>query len=250
MTCPATTDRRAYVPAWDTIRATSLAPSRRRPAAIRGLQYPQTAGSLSMARCSAVLPAQGLGASVEPFAVAVMFCDTCAFATPMGHQTNLLVMGPAGRRRYRLLAGDVQHSGCRGCRNHGSSRRNRCDERVHPKTEFARAPGKSRILARHPCAGGRSLDTRNGSSRRNRCDERVHPKTEFARAPGKSRILARHPCAGGRQRSSGGVDRVGAGGRQVSGPAAATSHRSSGRALGAARFRTSLPVLPRSAPQF
>ena len=78
-----------------------------------------------------------------------------------------------------------------------------------------------------------SLDARNGFSRRNRRDERVHPETEFARAPGKSRILIRHPGSGDRQRCSGGVGRVGAGGRQVFGSAVATSHRSGGRALGA-----------------
>ena len=46
----------------------------------------------------AVSLAQGLGAPVEPFAVAVVFGANCAFATPMGYQTNLLVMGPAGYR--------------------------------------------------------------------------------------------------------------------------------------------------------
>ncbi len=46
----------------------------------------------------AVSLAHGLGAPVEPFAVAVVFAANCAFATPMGYQTNLLVMGPAGYR--------------------------------------------------------------------------------------------------------------------------------------------------------
>ena len=46
----------------------------------------------------AVSLAQGLGAPIEPFAVAVVFGANCAFATPMGYQTNLLVMGPAGYR--------------------------------------------------------------------------------------------------------------------------------------------------------
>ncbi len=46
----------------------------------------------------AVSLAQGIGAPVEPFAVAVVFAANCAFATPMGYQTNLLVMGPAGYR--------------------------------------------------------------------------------------------------------------------------------------------------------
>ena len=46
----------------------------------------------------AVSLAQGLGAPVEPFAVALVFAANCAFATPMGYQTNLLVMGPAGYR--------------------------------------------------------------------------------------------------------------------------------------------------------
>ena len=46
----------------------------------------------------AVSLAADIGAPVEPFAVAVVFAANCAFATPMGFPTNLLVMGPAGYR--------------------------------------------------------------------------------------------------------------------------------------------------------
>jgi di/tricarboxylate transporter len=44
--------------------------------------------------------AAGLGADAFPFALAVAFGASCAFATPIGYQTNLLVMGP-GHYRFR-----------------------------------------------------------------------------------------------------------------------------------------------------
>lgn len=46
----------------------------------------------------AVGVAKAVGAPVEPFAVAVVFAANCSFASPVGYQTNLLVMGPAGYR--------------------------------------------------------------------------------------------------------------------------------------------------------
>jgi di/tricarboxylate transporter len=54
----------------------------------------------------AVNMATKLGVDPFPFALAVAFAASCAFATPIGYQTNLLVMGP-GHYRFRdfLLAG-------------------------------------------------------------------------------------------------------------------------------------------------
>lgn len=42
--------------------------------------------------------AANLGASVTPFAVTVMMAASASFATPIGYQTNLMVMGPGGYR--------------------------------------------------------------------------------------------------------------------------------------------------------
>jgi di/tricarboxylate transporter len=51
----------------------------------------------------AVNLAHQLGADVFPFALAVVFGASCSFATPIGYQTNLLVMGP-GHYRFRDFA--------------------------------------------------------------------------------------------------------------------------------------------------
>ncbi|MBX2890052.1 MAG: SLC13 family permease [Saprospiraceae bacterium] len=40
--------------------------------------------------------ANGLGASVDPFLMTVALGASCAFLTPIGHQSNTLVMGPGG----------------------------------------------------------------------------------------------------------------------------------------------------------
>ena len=48
----------------------------------------------------AVGMAHAVGAPVEPFAVAVVFAANCSFASPVGYQTNLLVMGPG---HYRFI---------------------------------------------------------------------------------------------------------------------------------------------------
>ncbi|MBM4429894.1 MAG: SLC13 family permease [Chloroflexi bacterium] len=42
--------------------------------------------------------ARGLGASVDPFLIAIAIGASCAFLTPIGHQSNALVMGPGGYR--------------------------------------------------------------------------------------------------------------------------------------------------------
>lgn len=48
----------------------------------------------------AINTADGLGTDVFPFALAVVFAANCSFATPIGYQTNLLVMGPG---HYRFV---------------------------------------------------------------------------------------------------------------------------------------------------
>lgn len=46
----------------------------------------------------AIRVAAGVGASVDPFLMAVAIGASCAFLTPIGHQSNTLVMGPGGYR--------------------------------------------------------------------------------------------------------------------------------------------------------
>lgn len=46
----------------------------------------------------AIRLAENLGHDPRPFAVAVMFSATLAFATPVGYQTNMMVYGPGGYR--------------------------------------------------------------------------------------------------------------------------------------------------------
>lgn len=38
--------------------------------------------------------AQGLGASIDPFLMAIAVGESCAFLIPIGHQSNTLFMGP------------------------------------------------------------------------------------------------------------------------------------------------------------
>ncbi len=42
--------------------------------------------------------AKGMGFSIDPFLMAVAIGGSCAFLTPIGHQSNTLVMGPGGYR--------------------------------------------------------------------------------------------------------------------------------------------------------
>ncbi len=42
--------------------------------------------------------AQGMAVSVDPFLMAITIGASCAFLTPIGHQSNTLVMGPGGYR--------------------------------------------------------------------------------------------------------------------------------------------------------
>lgn len=46
----------------------------------------------------ALAVAEGMEASPDPFLLAVAIGASCAFLTPVGHQSNLLVMGPGGYR--------------------------------------------------------------------------------------------------------------------------------------------------------
>ncbi|WP_010629243.1 SLC13 family permease [Halomonas sp. KM-1] len=46
----------------------------------------------------AVSLANGFDASIDPFLMAVAISASCAFLTPIGHQSNTLVMGPGGYR--------------------------------------------------------------------------------------------------------------------------------------------------------
>ncbi|MGJ7458668.1 SLC13 family permease [Halomonas sp. MA07-2] len=55
------------------------------------------AAALLMAPIAASL-ANGFGASVDPFLMVVAVSASCAFLTPIGHQSNTLVMGPGGYR--------------------------------------------------------------------------------------------------------------------------------------------------------
>ena len=46
----------------------------------------------------AISLAAALGIDARPLVVAVMIAASCAFATPIGYQTNTLVYGPGGYR--------------------------------------------------------------------------------------------------------------------------------------------------------
>ncbi|MEM6490908.1 MAG: SLC13 family permease, partial [Pseudomonadota bacterium] len=46
----------------------------------------------------AIAVADGLGLSIDPFLMAIAIGASCTFLTPIGHQSNLLVMGPGGYR--------------------------------------------------------------------------------------------------------------------------------------------------------
>jgi len=56
-----------------------------------------TATAVVMALFS-VAVAKNLQVHVDPFLMAVAIGASCAFLTPIGHQNNLLVMGPGGYR--------------------------------------------------------------------------------------------------------------------------------------------------------
>src|SRR5690606_19056609 len=46
----------------------------------------------------AIGTANALGASADPFLMAVAIGASCAFLTPIGHQNNTLILGPGGLR--------------------------------------------------------------------------------------------------------------------------------------------------------
>ena len=53
------------------------------------------ATAVVMAPIAATLAGQ-LGVNLDPFLMAVAIGASCAFLTPIGHQNNVLVMGPGG----------------------------------------------------------------------------------------------------------------------------------------------------------
>jgi len=44
----------------------------------------------------AIKVAHGMGASIDPFLMSITIGASCDFLTPIGHQSNTLVMGPGG----------------------------------------------------------------------------------------------------------------------------------------------------------
>lgn len=48
----------------------------------------------------ALAVAERLGVDFMPFTIAIMFAASASFMTPLGYQTNLMVLGPGG---YRLV---------------------------------------------------------------------------------------------------------------------------------------------------
>ena len=55
----------------------------------------------------AIAIANQTGLPVEPFIICVIFAANCSFATPIGYQTNLLVMGPGHYRFADFFVGGV-----------------------------------------------------------------------------------------------------------------------------------------------
>ncbi len=60
--------------------------------------------------------AESLGVSPMPFCVAIMFAASASFSTPVGYQTNMMVMGPGGYRfgDYLRAGPPVQIAACIG----------------------------------------------------------------------------------------------------------------------------------------
>ena len=60
--------------------------------------------------------AQQLGVNPDPYLMAVAIGASCAFLTPIGHQNNLLVMGPGGYQfgDYWRMGLPIGNFGCRG----------------------------------------------------------------------------------------------------------------------------------------
>jgi di/tricarboxylate transporter len=55
-------------------------------------------GAAALVFSIALATAHTLEVNFMPFAIAIMIAASCAFATPIGYQTNLMVYGPSGYR--------------------------------------------------------------------------------------------------------------------------------------------------------
>ena len=62
--------------------------------------------------------AENMGASIDPFLMAVAIGGSAAFLSPIGHQSNTIVMGPGGYRFADYLIMGLPPGGRNSCRLH------------------------------------------------------------------------------------------------------------------------------------